>query len=80
MREKLIKIFGLTPAEGQAAVSDEQIVAAASWHKTQSDAAEAKRREEKEITDLVTQSCGALSRATAKEVLASRVRQNRSAV
>ena len=72
MREKLIEIFGLKPVEGQTAVSDEQIISAAAWHKTQTAAAEAQRREEKEITDLITKSCGALNRTTAKEVLASR--------
>jgi len=72
MREKLTQLFGLSPMAGQTGVSDEQIIEAASKHKAKSDAAEAKRLEEKEITDLVTQSCGALTRKAAKEVLDSR--------
>ena len=72
MREKLVEIFGLKPAEGQAEVSDEQIIAAAIWHKAQTDALEAKRLEEKEITDLMKKACGTMRRETAIEIVARR--------
>jgi hypothetical protein len=77
MRDKLVEIFGLKPVGGQTEVSDEQIITAATWHKAQADSAEAKRQEEREISDLVTKSCGALSRASAKEVLAARKNQTK---
>ena len=72
MRETLIQILDLAPAEGAGSVSDDQIVAAVKAIKSRDDEAAAATRRERAITDLVNQSGDALSREAAKEVLAAR--------
>jgi hypothetical protein len=72
MKETLITLLGLTPVAGATDVSDEQIIGAVTALKSQADAANAAAEIEKAISDLMAQSCGALSRAAAKQVLETR--------
>ena len=75
MRELLIQILGLSPADGAGAVTDDQIVVAVKALKSRVDAGIKLEKKEKEITDLINQSGGALTRESAKEVLAARAKQ-----
>jgi len=72
MKEKLISLLNLAPVAPATEVTDEQVYnAVAGLHRKVADA-ETAQKAEKEITDLVTQSGGALDRRSAKEVLAER--------
>jgi hypothetical protein len=72
MREKLIELLGLKPADVTNEVADDQIVAAVAGLKRQSDAAAEASKNEKAIRDLVAESFGALNREQAKQILAER--------
>lgn len=72
MRERLIEIIGLRPDRGQSGVSDDQIISAVSDLLHVRVAFDEARKSEKAISDLVAQSCGALSRESAKEILKTR--------
>jgi hypothetical protein len=76
MREQLTSLLNLKPAGNQSEVSDEQIIAAVTELQCQAKARAGERAAEKEITDLIAESCGALSREDAKRVLASRAVAN----
>jgi hypothetical protein len=75
MKEKLIALLGLKPAEGQNEVADEQIVATVADLHRRAIAGDEAAKSEKAIADLITQSAGALTRDGAKEVLANRASQ-----
>jgi hypothetical protein len=73
MKEKLIALLNLAPIAPATEVADEQVINAVTELQRIAAAASAAQKSEKEITDLISQSHGALNRDTAKEVLATRV-------
>jgi hypothetical protein len=72
MREKLIALLDLKPAEGCDSVSDEQIIGHITAMKHRDDQASDAAKFERAVTDLVNQSCGAIMREDAKQIVRDR--------
>ena len=75
MKAQLIQLLKLSPAPGNAEVSDDQIINAVTALQAAQTAAEAKAAHDKEVNDLIRESCGALSRNSAEDILADRKRR-----
>jgi hypothetical protein len=75
MKQKLIEMLDLKPAADQTEVTDEQVIFAVAHLQSQLLGHHNAAAYEKAITDLIVESCGALNRETAKEVLAQRKRE-----
>jgi len=75
MKTKLVEQLGLKPAAGQTEVTEEQVVTAVAEIQSQLHGHHGAAAYEKAINDLIVQSCGALNRDTAREVLVQRERE-----
>jgi hypothetical protein len=72
MNQKLIEILKLKPLPGKTEVSDEQILQAVIALQMKDAAAQAAADHDTDVRRVMANSCGALSHASAEEVLAAR--------